>query len=60
MVNAPHAGKGGRKPSLWELFMRRSAKDHQGLSSDVQPLATKRFRKAAGEKPAPEKRKRWF
>lgn len=57
----PRAGSGGPKPKISELFFRRSAKDNVGLTNDIQPLATKRFRKAAGElPPEPPKRKGWF
>ena len=53
---------GGQKPGWRDLFFRRDSNSNKGLTSDIQPLATERFRRSAG-KPVdkkPPRKSRWF
>lgn len=63
-MSEPRTGNGntsGKKPSWRDLFMRRGTEANKGATSDVQPLATARFRRDAGAKQAKADRKsRWF
>lgn len=64
-MSKPRTGDGymgGHKPHWRDLFMRRSSAASSDLPSDIQPLATSRFQKAAGRpKDARQKKtKGWF